>query len=82
MEKIQLIFKHVWIIFIAVTIINGLVIKHRSKKCIAQNPELEEGYNKLFKGLIIYGNIPWVIIMIGNLCGITQSFLNTFNPKL
>ena len=67
--------------FIAVTIANGLILKYRSKKYITQNPELENGYDKYIKGLLIYGNIPWVIIMIGNLSGITQNFFENFNPK-
>ena len=67
--------------FIAMTIANGLVLKHRSKKYIAENPELEEGYDKYFKGLLFYGNIPWVIMMIGDLSGVTQNTFEYFNPK-
>ncbi|OYT15639.1 MAG: hypothetical protein B7C24_11990 [Bacteroidetes bacterium 4572_77] len=67
--------------FIAVTIANGLILKYRSKKYIAQNPELEEGYDKYFKGWMIYGNIPWIIMMIGNLSGTTQNTFEYFNPK-
>ncbi|WP_332922989.1 hypothetical protein [Persicobacter psychrovividus] len=77
----EIIFKHTWIMFIAVTFANGLILKYRSKKYIAQNPELEKGYDKYFKGLMIYGNIPWVIMMVGNLSGITQSTFEYFNPK-
>ena len=62
--------------FIAVTIANGLILKYRSKKYIAEKPELEEGYEKFFKGWLFYGNIPWVIMMSGNLSGMTQ---NTFD---
>ena len=67
--------------FIAITIANGLILKHRSKKYIDENPELEEGYDKYFKGWLIYGNIPWVIMMIGNLSGMTQNTFEYFNPK-
>lgn len=67
--------------FIVVTMINGFVLKYRSKKYILQNPDLEEGYNKLFKGWIIYGNIPWLIIALGNLSGMTNSIFDYFNPK-
>lgn len=77
----ELIFKHTWIMFIAVTIANGLILKYRSKKYIVQNPELEKGYDQYFKGWMIYGNIPWVIMMVGNLSGITQSTFEYFNPK-
>lgn len=67
--------------FIAVTIANGFVLKYRFKKYIAQNPELEEGYDKFFKGWMFYANIPWVIMMIGNLSGITHNTFEYFNPK-
>ena len=66
--------------FIAATIANGLILKYRSKKYIAQNPELADGYDKYFKGWLIYGNIPWLIMMIGNLSGMTQNTFEYFNP--
>ncbi len=77
----EIIFKHTWIMFIAVTIANGLILKYRSKKYIAQKPELADGYDKYFKGWMVFGNIPWVIMMIGNLSGITQNTFDYFNPK-
>ena len=67
--------------FIAVTIANGLILKYRSKKYIAEKPELEEGYDKYFKGWLFYGNIPWVIMMIGDLSGVTQNTFEYFNPR-
>ena len=77
----EIIFKHTWIMFIAVTIANGLILKYRSKKYTAEKPELEDGYDKYFKGWLFYGNIPWVIMMIGNLSGMTQNTFEYFNPK-
>ncbi len=61
----EIVFKHTWIMFIAVTIANGLILKFRSKKYIAEKPELKEGYDKYFRGWLLYGNIPWVIMAIG-----------------
>ncbi|UAY50940.1 hypothetical protein [Ferruginibacter albus] len=78
---LELIFKQTWIIFIMVTIANALTLKSKSKSYIAANPELEEGYEKLFKGIIFYGNIPWVIIGIGNLSGLTKSVFDFFAPR-
>ncbi len=74
------LFKHAWILFIVVTIANALILKAQSKKYIALNPELEDGYNKYIKGFIFYVNIPWVIIGIGNVSGLTQSIFDFFNP--
>ena len=77
----EIIFKHTWIMFIAVTITNGLILKYRSKKYIAQNPKLKKGYDKYFKGWLIYGNVPWLIMMLGNLSELTQNTFEYFNPK-
>ncbi len=67
--------------FIAVTIANSLILKFRSKKYITQNPSLKEGYDTYFKGFLIYGNIPWIIMAIGNLSGMTNNTFEYFNPK-
>lgn len=47
-----LIFNHFWIMFIVITTANGLVWKSRSKKYIAQNPSLKEGYDSFVASLI------------------------------
>jgi hypothetical protein len=65
----SLLFKHVWVLFIGVTLINAFALKFRSKKYIDQNPSLEEGYEKLFRGYIFYMNLPWVVLGIGMLIG-------------
>jgi hypothetical protein len=59
-----------------------LVFKYRSKAYINQNPALAEGYSKIFKGWIIYGNIPWIIMGIGDLSKITNGIWDYFNPRL
>ena len=77
----EFFFKYTWIFFIIGTIINGIVFKIRSEKYITANPELKPGYDKLIKGWLVFGNIPWIIIGIGNLSGITNSIWDYFNPK-
>jgi hypothetical protein len=77
-----ILFEYVWALFIATTIANALFLKYRSREHVRLKPELKEGYDKFFKGIIIYGNIPWVIVAIGNLCGITNNLFEYFNPKL
>lgn len=74
------IFDHTWIIFIAVTIINGIIFKVRSQSYIAKNPDLKDGYNKLILGWLICFNIPWVIIGIGDLTGLTNDVWDYFPP--
>lgn len=75
------IFRYTWVMFIAVTIINGIILKTRSQKYITDNPDLKDGYDKLIKGWLIYGNIPWVIMAIGDLTGSTNGIWDYFHPK-
>lgn len=77
----DLIFNHPWVLFITVTIANAFLLKYRSKKYISKNPELKEGYEKAFLGFLIYGNLPWVIMMVGDLSGLTHGIFEYFNPK-
>ena len=65
----SLIFKHVWVLFIGVTLVNAFVLKFQSKKYIEQNPALEEGCEKLFRGYMFYMNLPWVVLGIGMILG-------------
>jgi hypothetical protein len=65
----SLIFKHGWLLFVGVTVINAFILKSRSKKYIEQNPSLEEGYEKLFRGYLIYMNLPWAALGIGMIFG-------------
>lgn len=67
--------------FIAVSFINYLVFKNRSQKEVEANPDLKTGYDKLFRALLIYGNIPWVIMAIGDLTSQTNTVFDYFNPK-
>lgn len=76
-----MVFKYFWISFILVTIVNAYVMRYRSNKYIAESPELEAGYDKLLKGMIFYGNIPWVIIGIGIMTGLANSVIDFLNPR-
>ncbi|MCW7468305.1 hypothetical protein [Leptospira kanakyensis] len=81
----MILFNHIWIVFIVVTVFNAIVLKFRSQKYIKEKPELEPGYDKLVKGILFYGNIPWIIVGIGNLFQYTNSlidylYIKTLNP--
>jgi hypothetical protein len=75
------IFNKVWIFLIIVSTANGFYWKYKSKKYIAENPELEQGYNNLIKGWFIFTNIPWLIIGIGLMTGLADSFFDFLNPR-
>ena len=78
----RLIITHFWIVFIAVTLANAFILRFRSGEHIRKNPQLKEGYDILFRGFILYGNLPWVIMGIGNMTGATKSILDFLYPGL
>jgi len=77
----EIFFKHAWVMFIAVTCVNGLLLKNASQRHIAKNPALAAGYNKYIKGWFLYGNIPWLIMMVGSISGQTQSLFEYLSPR-
>ena len=62
-------FRHVWLLPIAVTCANGAVWWRRGKEEMVRHPELEEGYRSLVRGWLVFGNIPWVVMGAGILFG-------------
>ena len=76
-----LIEKHFWVICIVFTFLNVVVLKNRTSKYVSQTPQLKEGYNSFFKAMIIYANIPWLIVGIGTLSGQTSSVFDYFHPR-
>ncbi|WP_163714516.1 hypothetical protein [Mangrovibacterium lignilyticum] len=75
------IFKYPWVVFIAMNVFNGIVFKVRSQKYITANPDLRDGYNKLITGWLFYGNIPWVIMAVGDLSGMTNGIWEYLHPR-
>lgn len=75
------IFDNAWILFIVVTVFNAFYLKARSQKIIAKQPDLQEGYDQLFKAYLIYLNIPWVVMGIGVLFGGVPSVFSFFRPR-
>ena len=77
----MIIFKHAWILFIAIQCINGLVWWVKAQPKIKNDPTLLPGYKNLIKGWLIYGNIPWLIMGAGILSGSVENVPSYFNPK-
>ena len=72
--------KSFWLIAIVVTFLNAYLLRSRSQEAIARNPELKEGYEKIFRGYLIYPNIPWVVMGVGILFGGVSGVFDYFNP--
>ena len=80
MFNINFIFDNFWALLILATVLNAFFLKARSKKIIAKRPELQEGYDKLFRGYLLYLNIPWAIMGVGMVLGGVPSFFSFFRP--
>lgn len=79
------ILNNIWLIFIWLSLLNAWSAKINSKYYVAQNPELRPGYKKIISEWLIFSNIPWLIMAIGNLSDSTLQFsdymrLFTLNP--
>lgn len=61
--------RYFWLMAIAVTVVNALLLKFRSRFYVQKRPELAAGYRRLFQGLLLWGNLPWVVMDYGILFG-------------
>jgi hypothetical protein len=81
MEPFSIISKWFWVMCIIVTLINGAVFRFRAQKHIRLNPDLEDGYKRIIKGFVTWGNVPWIVMGIGSTIGGVPSVWHYFNPK-
>ena len=72
--------RHAWLMFIAVTVVNALILKFRARAYIRQEPSLAAGYEQLFTGVLLWGNLPWIVMGIGILFGGVPSVFSYFRP--
>src|ERR1700720_2305634 len=75
-----LIFRHVWFLFVLVTCANGAIWWYRGRRKMAENPVLEQGYRRLIRSWLIYGNLPWLVMGAGVVVGGVPSVFRYFNP--
>ncbi len=73
--------RYFWLLAIGGTIFNAYSIKRVARSFIAEHPELEEGYEKLFKGYLFFGNLPWIVMGIGVVSGHVSGVFDFFRPK-
>lgn len=63
--KLPALFAHIWLLFVAVTVLNAVILRFRSQRYLRERPELADGYRQLFKGVLLWGNLPWVVMGVG-----------------
>lgn len=77
----QILFRHAWLLFILVTCLNGAIWRWRARKYISANPALGPGYRRLIRGLLLFGNLPWLVMGLGILVGGVPTVWHYFNPR-
>ena len=80
-EPFNIVGRYFWLLAIAVTTVNAAIWWHRAQANIAARPELEVGYRRLIRGLLVYGSIPWLVMGAGIVFGRVDGVFSYFNPK-
>jgi hypothetical protein len=81
MEPFNLVSKYFWLIAIIVTGMNWGMFRKRAQKRIEENPRLRDGYETLFRGYLLWMNIPWVVMGIGYTVGGVPSVWHYLRPR-
>ena len=81
MDPFEFVSKIFWIMFIVVTFANAFIMKRRAKKYIEKDPSLKAGYDTIFKGFLIWGNLPWLVMGTGILAGSVPTIFHYFKPQ-
>jgi len=76
-----LLMRYFWLVFILTTCLNALSLWWRARRHIAADPSLKAGYRKLFWGVLIIGNIPWLVMGFGCVVGGVPSIMHFFRPR-
>lgn len=79
MDLYTILKKWSWLLAILSMFLKAYSIRRKADKKIALNPELEDGYRKIIKGYLVWGNIPWVVMGIGITIGGVPSVFHYLN---
>lgn len=80
-DVVVVFFKWFGVFGLACTLVNAVIIKHRSRKLVEQNLDLEEVYKKLFRGYLIFFSLPWLILTVGVVTGGLPYMWYIFRPR-
>jgi len=78
---ITLAFKCFWLLAIIMIFFNAYYLKLRSRPLVKVNPDLEEGFTKVFWGTIIFGGAPWLVMGVGMTIGGLATPFHFFRPR-
>ena len=70
-----------WIFLLIGTVWNAYSLKRGARTLIAERPELGKGYEKLFKGYLFFGSLPWIVMGVGILSDSVHNFFDYLRPR-
>ena len=73
--------RHFWAALILVTAANATIWWFRGREHRRRDPSLTEGYRSLVGGLLLWGNLPWLVMGSGVLIGAVPTTLDYLNPR-
>jgi hypothetical protein len=77
----EILFHHGWVMFVAVTVVNALILSARSRSQIRARPELAAGYRRLLRWFLFWGNLPWLVLGYGIEVGGVPNIFYYFRPR-
>jgi hypothetical protein len=78
---VRWVFHRGWLMFVAVTCLNALILKIRSRRYVRERPELAIGYQQLVHGVLFWANLPWLVMGVGIELGGLPSIFSYFRPR-
>lgn len=76
-----LIFRHFWIALVVVSLVNGRTWWSRVQGRIRDDPQLEPGYRRLYRGYLVWTNLPWLAMGLCILSGKASSIVDFLRPS-
>ncbi len=73
--------KYFWLLGVLFAALNTFMAWRRAAPEIARNPELREGYNRLFSGYAAMQVVPWLMMGLGIWLGGVPTLWHFFNPR-
>jgi hypothetical protein len=54
--------RHAWLVIVPATFVNGVVMWHRARETVADNPALAGNYRRLICKILMYVSFPWLVL--------------------
>jgi hypothetical protein len=77
----NLLLRYAWLIMLLGVGLSTIRLWLQARSLIAKNPDLQTGYNQLYKGFMISMGLPWLVMGIGTVLGGVPSFIEFFQPR-